>query len=556
MTGRRSEPLSSRTLLGAYLGLSASGRMAHERYRPAMGSAERTIAGRYRLLDALGRGGMGIVWRARDEYLQRDVAVKEILLPGGLDDASRAGLLERFVREARAAAHLDHPAIISVYDVVTEDDLPWIVMRLVRGRSLDQLVGEHGPLPAERVAAIGLQMLDALDTAHAAGILHRDVTPRNVLVGDDDRIVLTDFGIAAMAGATALTQTGALIGSPGYMAPERLRGRPAGPESDLWSLGAVLYFAVEGRRAYIADEIPALIGMVLTEEPEPPTQAGPLAPILKGLLIKDPATRLGAEATRRGLRAVTEASDAAGRPPAEHATYGAPERPYGPVPVAAAYSGGRPPGGPYRAGAVAGPSIPPPPAFVPGTRPIRANVSAKLPTIALICALVVLLGVAGVVVNLAWNPFRIVGEGRFSAAPACGGITSAALDKAIPQPRHAVGGHCEWWSLANGNLDLQILSTTRYARSWWHSAEDRAHSGMTRLRSDDPLMEEMVVGDEKAVIRQSGEESNGSGTVVLWFRVSNLIVKLMLTDPKGSATAYFGAIGAGREIARSLAKHR
>ncbi|MFB9830748.1 serine/threonine-protein kinase [Actinoallomurus acaciae] len=530
-------------------------------------SAERTIAGRYRLLDALGRGGMGIVWRARDEYLQRDVAVKEILLPGGLDDASRTGLLERFVREARAAARLDHPAIIAVYDVVTEDDLPWIVMQLIRGRSLDQLVSEHGPLPAERVAAIGLQMLDALDTAHAAGILHRDVTPRNVLVGDDNRIVLTDFGIAAMAGATALTQTGALIGSPGYMAPERLRGRPAGPESDLWSLGAVLYFAVEGRRAYIADEVPVLIGMVLSGEPEPPTRAGPLAPVLKDLLTKDPATRLSTEVTRRRLRAVTEAGDTADRALREPTTvtpaswsqpetYGEAERPYGPVPVEPAYSGGRPPAGPYRAGAApyaVGPSVSSPPGFVPGTRPAKANVSAKPSMIALTCALLVFVGVAGVVVNLAWNPLGIVGEGKFSTAPPCGGITSAVLDKVIPQPRHAVGDHCEWWSLANGNLDLQVLSTTRYTRSWWHSAADRAHSGMNRLRSTDQLRDELVVGDEKAITRESGEESNGSGAVVIWFRVDNLVVKMMLTDPKGSANAYFGVIGAARDIVRSLA---
>ncbi|MCO5992367.1 serine/threonine-protein kinase [Actinoallomurus rhizosphaericola] len=533
-------------------------------------SAERIIAGRYRLLDSLGRGGMGIVWRARDEYLERDVAMKEILLPSGLDDATRAGMLERFVREAKAAAHLDHPAIINVYDVVTEDDLPWIVMRLVRGRSLDQLVRDDGPLPPDRVAAIGLQMLDALGTAHAAGILHRDVTPRNVLIGDGDRIVLTDFGIAAMAGATALTQTGTLIGSPGYIAPERLRGRPAGPESDLWSLGAVLYFAAEGKPAYSADEAPALIGMVLTEEPEPPVQAGPLAPVLEGLLIKDPAERLSAEVTRRRLRAVTEASEVTGRALGELTTvnpasrrhpetYDVPEKPYGPVPVQAAYSGGRPPEGPYGAGfapTIAEPPIPSPPGYVPGTRPVRSNASVKPATIALICALVVFVGAAAVVVNVAWNPFRIIGEGRFSAFPACGGITSAALDKAIPQPRHAVVDHCEWWSLANGNLDLQVLSTTRYTRSWWHSAEDRAHSRMNELRAADPLRSELVVGDEKAVTEESGEDMHGSGSAVIWFRVSNVVVKMMVTDPSGSAAAYFRVIGAAREIVRSLPNHR
>jgi serine/threonine protein kinase len=249
---------------------------------------------------------MGIVWRARDEYLQRDVAVKEILLPRGLDEATQADLLERFLREARAAARLDHPGIIAVYDVIAEDGLPWIVMRLVRGRSLDQTVRESGALPPERVAAIGLQMLDALEAAHTDGILHRDVTPRNVLVGADGRVVLTDFGIASIDGATALTQTGALIGSPGYMAPERLSGHSAGPESDLWSLGATLYFAVEGRPAYAAREMAAVIGMVLTREPEPALQAGPLAPILRGLLTRDPAGRPTAGQARDHLREMSE----------------------------------------------------------------------------------------------------------------------------------------------------------------------------------------------------------------------------------------------------------
>jgi serine/threonine protein kinase len=538
---------------------------------PAMpSSAEHPIGGRYRLLEALGRGGMGIVWRARDEYLQRDVAVKEILLPSGLDAATRASLLERFVREARAAARLDHPAIISVYDVVTEHDLPWIVMRLVRGRSLDQLVREHGPLPPDRVVAIGLEMLDALDTAHAEGILHRDVTPRNVLVGDDDRIVLTDFGIASMDGATALTQTGALIGSPGYIAPERLRGRPAGPESDLWSLGAVLYFAVEGGPAYAATEIPALIGMVLTQEPEPPTRAGPLAPVLKGLLAKDPATRLSAEDARRRLRAVTEASDATGPAlgnlttlsPAswqQTATHGSAEHAYGPPPVRAAHPGGPPPDGPRRMGTapnVAGPPIPPSPAFAPGTRPVKPKVSGKALTIGLICGLVVVMGVAGVVVNVAWNPLRIIGEGRFSAAPRCGGITPAALDKVIPQPRHAVGDRCEWWSLSNGNLDFQVLSTTRYTRSWWHSAEDRAHSGMNKVGGNETAPTERLLGDEKPVTEDSGELTNGSGTAIVWFRVSNIVVKMTLTSPQGSAVAHFGVLDAAREAARSLASHR
>lgn len=523
-------------------------------------SREQPLAGRYRLLEALGRGGMGVVWRARDEYLQRDVAVKEILLLDRLDDATRTGLLERFVREARAAARLDHPAIISVYDVVAEHDLPWIVMQLIRGRSLDQMVREHGPLSPDAAATIGLQVLDALDTAHAEGILHRDVTPRNVLVGDDGRVVLTDFGIASMDGATALTQTGALIGSPGYIAPERLRGRPAGPASDLWSLGAVLYFAVEGRPAYSADEIPAMIGMVLTEQPAPPTRAGPLAPVLEGLLVKDPAARPDADSARRRLRAVTETSGGGTGPGLGALTTLSPvsqrqdttdepaRNAHRPPPV----PGGPPPYGPYQDAARL--PTPPPPAFGPGTRPARSNGSRKAATIALVCGLVVVLTAAGIVVNVAWNPFGVIGEGRFSSAPACGGVTRSVLDQVIPQPRHAAGDHCEWWSLRNPNLDFKVLSTTRYARSWWHSADDRAHSALNKVR-DDPGQTELPVGDENSVTQDSGELTNGSGTTLVWFRVSNVVVKMSLTSPKGSSVAHFAVIGAARGTVSALASH-
>jgi hypothetical protein len=172
--------------------------------------------------------------------------------------------------------------------------------------------------------------------------------------------------------------------------------------------------------------------------------------------------------------------------------------------------------------------------------------------IALICGLVAIVIVAGVVANLAWNPLRIIGEGRFSTTPACGGITPPVLDQVIPQPRHAVGGHCEWWSLTNGNLDFQVLSTTRYTRSWWHSAEDRAHSSMNELR-EDPERSELRIGDENSVTEDSGELTNGSGTTIVWFRVSNIVVKMALTSTKGSAVAHFAVIGAARGMARSLA---
>jgi serine/threonine protein kinase len=541
-------------------------------------SPERILAGRYRLLEALGRGGMGIVWRARDEYLHRDVAVKEITLPRGLAEADRAGLLERFIREARAAARLDHPAIISVYDVIAENDLPWIVMRLVRGRSLDQLVRDEGALPPERVAAIGLQVLDALGAAHAEEILHRDVTPRNVLVGDDGRIVLTDFGIASIDGAAALTQTGALIGSPGYIAPERLRGRLAGPESDLWSLGATLYLAVEGRRAYSANETPVLIGMVLSEAPGPVHHAGPLKPVLEGLLVKEPAERMTAEDARLQLRAVvaghhavrqertdrTTADPAPGTSPSHSAptpngpTANNMSRPYeptlpvstpgpnayGPMPGANTHPG-RPhwqnqaPNAPQHA-------TPSAAGFGPA-RPGRRG-GSRVMALLLIPGLVMLVVVAGIAVNVIWNPLHIVSEGEFTKVPACAGVAPATLDTLVGRSRHAVEGHCEWWSLSNAHEDFQVLSATRYTRSGWTSAEDRAHSAMNDARSG-AAIEQTHIGDEAA------SDDSGDGTVV-WFRTSNVVVKVLYTSQLDRPGTTFKATQAAREMVRTLAGQR
>lgn len=196
----------------------------------------RVIAGQYQLLERIGQGGMGVVWRARDMRLDREVAVKEVVLPQGLEEAERTRLYARVEREAKAAARLDHPGIVTVHTVVEEDDRPWIVMRLVRGRSLDQVLRERGPLPPHRVAAIGRQPAGALRAAHAAGVVHRDVKPANVLL-EEDRAVLTDFGIAVVAGEETLTRTGGLIGSPAYLSPEQARGLRVGPPTDLWSLG-------------------------------------------------------------------------------------------------------------------------------------------------------------------------------------------------------------------------------------------------------------------------------------------------------------------------------
>ncbi|MEV4362477.1 serine/threonine-protein kinase [Nonomuraea sp. NPDC004186] len=264
------------------------------------------LAGRYRLLSQLGQGGMGTVWRAMDELLRQEVAIKEVRLPSDLDEASRAELAERTLREARAAATLrSHPSIVTVHDVVLDDGRPWIIMELVRGRSLDRVVRDDGPLPPHRVAEIGMQMLDALGAAHASGILHRDVKPANVLLPDDGRVLLTDFGIATIAGDTGLTQTGMLTGSPGYIAPERLRGEADGPLADLWSLGATLFTAVEGGPPFPRPNEAAVLAAVLMQEPAPFRLAGPLAPVLAAILEKDPVRRCSPDEVAGWLRALS-----------------------------------------------------------------------------------------------------------------------------------------------------------------------------------------------------------------------------------------------------------
>ncbi|TDC60650.1 serine/threonine protein kinase, partial [Actinomadura sp. GC306] len=266
--------------------------------------ADRLLAGRYRLEAVVGRGGMGTVWRARDETLDRDVAVKEVVLPAGLSDEERANRHRRTLREARASARLNHPGVVTVHDVVDEDGRPWIVMELVQARSLQDIVDEDGPLPPRRAAAIGRQIAGALRAAHAIGVLHRDVKPANVLVAADDRAVLTDFGIAQLAGDATLTGTGLLIGSPAYMAPERLNGGSAVPASDLWALGATLYTATEGQAPHHRGDAMAVLAAILTQEVPPPRNAGPLAPVLTGLLERDPARRLAGDRAEEALQAV------------------------------------------------------------------------------------------------------------------------------------------------------------------------------------------------------------------------------------------------------------
>ena len=256
------------------------------------GSEQRLIAGRYRLLSPLGQGGMGVVWRGRDEVLGREVAVKEVLAPPALDSPDVRRLYARLEREAWAAARISHRNVVTVYDVATEDGRPWIVMELVRGLALSDVLDAEGPLSPRRAAHIGAEVLAALRAAHEAGVLHRDVKPANVLLANDGRVVLTDFGIAMVAGTQTLTMTGEVVGSPEFLAPERALGRTPGPASDLWSLGVLLYAAVEGHSPFRQDTPLSTLRAVVDDELPPPRRAGPLAPVIEGLLRKDPAERL------------------------------------------------------------------------------------------------------------------------------------------------------------------------------------------------------------------------------------------------------------------------
>ncbi|MER5647840.1 protein kinase [Streptosporangium sp. NPDC002524] len=266
----------------------------------------RVLADRYELIAPLGRGTMGTVWKAHDRSLGREVAIKEIRQEPGLTEAQRTELRERMIREGRTAARISHPSVATVHDAIVEDGSPWIIMELVQARSLEQVIEEEGPLPPRLVAEIGADLLGALRAAHAQGVLHRDVKPGNVLITESGRVVLTDFGIAKAEGDVSLTKTGMVIGSPGYTAPERARGEHTGPESDLWSLGATLYFAVEGRPAYERSSVAETLAALMSEQVDPPTQAGPLRPVLEQLLEKDHTTRLTAVQAGVLLRAVAD----------------------------------------------------------------------------------------------------------------------------------------------------------------------------------------------------------------------------------------------------------
>jgi eukaryotic-like serine/threonine-protein kinase len=269
----------------------------------ATNGAGRRVANRYELVDELGHGGMGVVWRATDTLLGRQVALKEVDLPRGVEAGDREGLRARVSREARAAARLSHPGVVTVYDIAHDGDQDFIVMELVSAPTLEELVRTGGPLEPARAARLGLGLLDALAAAHRAGIVHRDLKPKNVMVRADGGTKLADFGIASVQGDPRLTATGLVVGSPAYMAPEQVEAEPVSPATDLWALGATLWFAVEGQPPFGGGEFQTLSAIV-NGQPRRPERLGPLTPVLARLLVKDPAGRATPDQLRPLLRQV------------------------------------------------------------------------------------------------------------------------------------------------------------------------------------------------------------------------------------------------------------
>jgi hypothetical protein len=323
------------------------------------------VAGRYRLDIVIGSGGMGTVWRGYDEMLHRPVAIKELHLPAQLGDTARAEAVARAFTEARHAARLQHPGIVSVYDIAEHDGRPWIVMQLVEGVSLYQRVRQHGPMPPVEAARIGIAVLDALAAAHAAGVVHRDVKPSNVLLGPRGEVLLTDFSIAFAIGAVTMTNTGVVLGSPGYVAPERVSGGKTGPATDLFGLGATLFFLVEGVGPFDNEEPLAALLASATQPHPRPRNGGPITPVIDGLLAKDPAQRMTALTAAGALAAI------AGRTPGAPVPWPAarPGRAHSAAPAPAAARKSLPGGGPpHHAGP---PRTQPRPALPP--QPVRSG---------------------------------------------------------------------------------------------------------------------------------------------------------------------------------------
>jgi hypothetical protein len=344
---------------------------------------EQLVGGRYRLLGELGRGGMGVVWRAYDEALGREVAIKEVRAPAGLGGRDTDRLYARLEREGRAAARVSHRNVVTVYDVAMEGGRPWIVMELVRGLSFADVLEAEGSVPPARAAFVGAEVLTALRAAHAVGVLHRDVKPGNVLIANDGHVVLSDFGIAMVEGDAALTLTGELVGSPEFLAPERALGQPPGPEADLWSLGVMLYAAVEGFSPFRQETPLSTLRAVVDAALPPPRWAGPLRTVLEGLLHKDPRQRTTAAEAERLLRLVAAGGAPGGIPPRAGTPPTAPTAPTTPTrPLAES----APPGG-HPAAPSPGPGPGPADDQPPPERPRRAVAAVAAGTLLGVLAL-------------------------------------------------------------------------------------------------------------------------------------------------------------------------
>ena len=300
-------------------------------YHHAMSAEAHTLLGRYRLVHRLGQGGMATVWLAEDLVLQRPVALKELIhSPGAIGD--QAEMVARLMAEARAAAQLRHPGLVTIHDVVLYDAEPWIVMEYVRGHSLSEEIARNGPLPWQRVAEIGAQVAEAVAVAHRHGIVHRDLKPGNILLTEEGRAVVVDFGIAKAANATSLTSPRNVMGTPEFIAPEILDGQSASPATDMWSLGVTLYMAVEGTSPFRGPELSALLTAIINRSPTPAEHAGPFRELIQALLSKEPVQRPDASAVQQALSSYRPVRvDRAGSTPAAD-TRGAIASPVPPIP--------------------------------------------------------------------------------------------------------------------------------------------------------------------------------------------------------------------------------
>jgi len=513
---------------------------------------------------------MGAVWVAQDEALGREVAVKEVILPPAVDEGDRDEIFARMVREAQAAGQLRHPSIVSVHDVVTEQGRPWIVMELLRGRSLQDLLKAGEVLSPEQVARLGVELLGALAAAHAQGVQHRDVKPANVFLCEDGRTVLTDFGIARVEGQVTITRSGALVGSPGYIPPERVRGDRGGPLSDVWSLGATLYAAVEGRPPFHAASPVAVLHKVLTEEAPPPQRAGAaLGSVLLRMLAPDPAERPDTETAARLLRTVADGGQVRLPPP--------PPRPIVP---------------------------PRPPATLPsGPRRQRGTgivVASGLAGIALVAALAwygtvrdrpppVAAGrVTAQTSPTAASPVApqvtpTVEQGKFTKPlDFCTLLTDAQVGKVLPgrfrKGPSSDGDGCQWAADGAGVV-LAPIKPFLGEKEYWETSPEEAHerfvSNRNRSRPSDSIIwmwtdigmrgTMRLSSTEARTVKGIGEEAfavdlsaNATGTRVrseVQFRVSNLIVSAEYADlnPARAGRVRENALTLARAAAKKLA---